>query len=57
MGSLWQVVCIQRLNRYQVYVTDDRSKAEAKALRLNKLARGTVKYVVEEVTDDLHAFD
>lgn len=54
-GKLWQVICIQRENQHKVYETTDCSEAEAKAGRLNKLTRGTVKYVVEEVTDESKA--
>lgn len=53
MGKQWQVVCVQDLGRRHIVDTfDDQVKADAKAARLNKRARGTVTYIVEEVADE-----
>lgn len=51
----WQVVCIQDFSRHIVAIFFDREDAGAKAARLNKFARGTVRYVVEEVADETEA--
>jgi hypothetical protein len=51
MANKWRVICVQGLSRYRVFVTNDRGKAEAKATRLNKLSKGTAKYIVEEETN------